>query len=171
MRAGEGRDVSVFGGRFQGSLEMSSLQLRRVRSSALLLCQHGQGRYPSRFQLCGGPYPGPCDTPGIIRRQWNSQHTLGYSPTSQICLIPGSWHKFDSTGPSAEHSQCCGQQPAPAPASLPLPSSWRLPAPPSTLPSLPHPGFFPGGSLASAVLHKDQSPCLSGISPRQDTAL
>ena len=40
------------------------------------------GKGPQRFQLCGGPYTGPCDTPGIIRRQWNSQHTLGYSPTS-----------------------------------------------------------------------------------------
>lgn len=82
----------------------------------------------------------------------NSWDSLVYSPTSQICLSPASWHQFNSTGPSAEHSQCHGQLPVPsasqsglslrlAPA-CPLPTActatpWILPSVAEPCPPLP----------------------------------
>lgn len=54
---------------------------------------------------------------------------LGLQPHFQVCLICVAAWQFQ--GPSAEHSpSAVASCQSPAPASLALPSSWRLPAPP-----------------------------------------
>lgn len=98
----------------------------------------------------------------------DSRDSLVYSPTSQVCLSLTSWHQLNSTGPSAEHSQCRGQLPVPSASQSGL--TLRL-APICPLPTAQTatPWILPIVAEHRPTLSLSHPLCLSGIFPRWGT--
>lgn len=93
----------------------------------------------------------------------DSRDSIAYSPTSQICLSPTSWHQLNSTGPSAEHS------PVPWLAASPQRQPvWPYPPAGACLPPPHHPDCHTLGPTQCSwapTLSLGHPLCLSGILP------